>query len=155
MFKLKLLILFLFLLLIVLISATAYSLTEFNLFSSPERFSPSDWITEQEITVTSDQVIINVLNPTWAKFTDTNSMDPFIDERSNAIEVKPEFPEQIKIGDVVSYKTKYGSIIHRVIEINEDENGFYYRVQGDNNTLADPIKVIFENIEGVVVAVIY
>src|SRR3989344_87490 len=140
MFKSKLFIVSLLLIFIltILVSITVLS---FNLFSSRERSSPSDWISEQQISVQKDKVILNILNPTWAKFTNTNSMDPFIDEHSNAIEIKPNSPEQINVGDVISYNSPYGIIIHRVIDINSDQTGLYYTVQGDNNTISDPVKV--------------
>ncbi len=140
---------------LILASAAVLSFTGFGLFTAPERHSPSDWITEDQISVYSDKVILNVLNPIWAKFTNTNSMDPFIDELANAIEIKPRSAEQIQIGDVISYQTSYGTVIHRVVQKNADTQGVYYIVQGDNNTLQDPVKVRFAEVEGVVIAVIY
>lgn len=139
----------------VIFSAAAFSRASLNLFSAPERASPGNWIKEEQIIVTKDQVTLNILNPTWARFTDTNSMDPFIDEQTNAIEIKPESAEMIQVGDIISYRTSIGTIIHRVIEISSDQQGIYYRVQGDNNTISDPLLVRFKDIEGVVVAVIY
>ncbi|OGZ62817.1 MAG: hypothetical protein A2639_01975 [Candidatus Staskawiczbacteria bacterium RIFCSPHIGHO2_01_FULL_34_27] len=82
-------------------------------------------------------------------------MDPFIDEDSHAIEIIPDSPGKIQVGDVISYKTSYGIIIHRVINKGEDNKGVYYLVQGDNNTIRDPFKVRFDEVQGVVVAVIY
>ncbi|MBU0459580.1 MAG: hypothetical protein KKH52_03440 [Nanoarchaeota archaeon] len=126
-----------------------------NLLSSPERQSPSNWIKEEQIKVFNDRVILEIPGATWAKFTDTNSMDPFIDEEANAIELKPEDADSINIGDVISYETAYGVLIHRVIEKGVDSSGMYYYVKGDNNTLRDPFKVRFEDVKGVVVAVVY
>ena len=57
---------------ITIFSITVMAISETNLLSSPERSSPSDWIKENQILVTNDKVILNVLNPIWAKFTDTN-----------------------------------------------------------------------------------
>ena len=37
------------------------------------------------IHVSSDQVVIKINNPKWASFTNTNSMDPLLDEDSNAV----------------------------------------------------------------------
>jgi hypothetical protein len=139
----------------IIFSITVLSLTDTNILTSPERSSPSDWVKENQILIHKDKVILNILNPTWAKFTDTNSMDPFIDETSHAIEILPQSADQVNVGDVIAYKTIYGSIIHRVIEKGEDSKGVYYIVQGDNNKTRDPFKVRFGDIEGVVVAVIY
>ena len=84
-------------------------------------------------------------------------MDPVFDYGSNAIEIKPQSPEQIHVGDIVSYNSKYasGSIIHRVIEINQDEDGWYCLMKGDNNPYRDPEKVRFEQVQRLVVAIIY
>lgn len=126
-----------------------------SFFSSPEIFSPSDWIKQDQIKVYSNKVIIELEQPTWASFTNTNSMDPFLDETSNAIEIKPSSPESIQPGDIISFHTEFGIIIHRVIEKGEDEEGIYYTVKGDNNSFQDPFKVRFSQIQGVLVAIIY
>ncbi len=128
---------------------------EVSFFKSPELNSPSDWIKEKQIKVYPTEVVIKINNPLWAKFTDTNSMDPFIDENSNAIEIKPKSALDIKVGDVVSYRAKKDIIIHRVVKVDKDDQGIYYLVKGDNNKLNDPVKVRFKEVVGVVVAVIY
>jgi hypothetical protein len=126
-----------------------------SLFGGKEVFSPSDWVKENQIKVYRNKVVLDIEDATWASFTDTNSMDPFIDETSNAIEILPEGADAINVGDVISYKSNYGTIIHRVIEKGSDEDGFYFIVKGDNNKFQDPFKVRFSQIKGVVVAVVY
>lgn len=136
------------------------SLLPFSL-AAPEKASPNDWVREEQIKVYKDRVILEIPNALWAGFTDTNSMDPFLDERSNAIEIKPSSPEEVKVGDVIAYNIDdslyggQGTLIHRVVEKGIDREGVYYKVKGDNSTIADPFKVRFEQIEGVVVAVVY
>ena len=118
--------------------------------------SPSDWIKENQIQVQKDKVVINIENAKWAKFTDTDSMLPFLDENSNAIEVIPRNENDIKIGDIVSYRAFTNDIvIHRVIEKGTDEQGVYFILKGDNNPYPDPEKVRFSQIQRVLVAVIY
>ena len=118
--------------------------------------SPSDWIKENQIQVQKDKVIINIENAKWAKFTDTDSMLPFLDENSNAIEVIPRNENDIKIGDIVSYRAFTNDIvIHRVIEKGVDEQGVYFILKGDNNPYPDPEKVRFSQVQRVLVAVIY
>jgi len=150
---------FVSLLVIIFISLGVFSLADRQIpatfFGSHEISSPSDWIQENQIQVYPNQIILNIDNATWASFTDTNSMDPFLDAESNAIEIKPSSAEQINVGDVISYRTSYATIIHRVIEKGTDEQGLYFIVKGDNNKLKDPQKVRFEEIKGVVVAIIY
>jgi len=119
--------------------------------------SPSAWITDTQIGVYSKSVILNVEDPQWATFTDTHSMEPVISSRSYAIEVVPKSADQINVGDIVSYKSKYadGTIIHRVIQKSSDADGIYFIVKGDNNPTQDPGKIRFDQIQRVVVAIIY
>jgi signal peptidase I len=119
--------------------------------------SPSDWIEEKNIGVYSKQVILDIKEAEWATFTDTHSMEPVISARSNAIEIVPKSPEDIGVGDIVSYKSEYadGIIIHRVIEKGIDNQGVYFILKGDNNPEKDPGKIRFSQIKRVVVAIIY
>lgn len=125
--------------------------------SPDEKNSPFDWIKEDQIHVYNDKIIIDLKDAEWATFTDTNSMDPIIDYGANAIEIVPKNESYIHLGDIVSYKSDYasGTIIHRVIEINQDEEGWYCRTKGDNNPDIDPGKIRFSQIQRLVVAVIY
>jgi hypothetical protein len=137
--------------------ADSNSFVERYFFNNKERISPSDWIKQDQIDVFRDRVVINLDNPQWAVFTDTNSMDPVIDANAHAIEIIPQSPDQINVGDIVSYDSSYvdGAVIHRVIEIGEDEGGWYCRTKGDNNALEDPGKIRFNQILRVLVAIIY
>lgn len=130
-----------------------------NIFDSfnKERQSPSDWIKENQIHVYEDRIVIDLEGAVWSRFTDTNSMDPLFDKGSNGIEIIPESADDINIGDIISYKSEYASgiIIHRVIDKGEDEQGVYFTVKGDNNGAADPGKIRFEQIEGVLVGILY
>ena len=123
--------------------------------ASSERISPHDWISQNEIHVYNDKVVIDVTNPQWAYFTNTNSMDPVIDETSHAIEIVPESPEDIHLGDIISYKDGDDAVIHRVIGISSDEQGTYYIMKGDNNPIKDLKRVRFNDIQRIVVAIIY
>ena len=149
------LLIYLTLTIVLSLAVISVSNSSFNPLKSPELSSPSNWIKEDQIKVYNDGVVLDILNPTWAKFTNTNSMDPFIDEDSNAIEILPNNPNDINAGDVISYRSSSGVIIHRVIEKGFDDLGIYYIVKGDNNSIRDPFKVRFNDVEGVVVAVIY
>ena len=127
------------------------------LFASPDVDSPYDHIPESSIHVFQDRIVLDIKNASWASFTDTNSMDPFIDAGANSIEIKPKSEHDIHIGDVISFKTEYadGIIIHRVVDIGEDNQGRYFITKGDNNPEIDPGKRRFEDIQGIVVAVVY
>jgi len=120
-----------------------------------ERQSPSDRIKEDQIYVYNDEVVIKVENAVWATFTDTNSMDPVLDDGANAIQVVPKSQSEIKVGDIISFESRVGPIIHRVVKISYDEEGWYATTKGDNNPEPDPVKVRFEDIRRVLVAIIY
>jgi len=121
----------------------------------PERDSPGDYIKEWEIHVYPNKVVIDVDQPILAAFADTNSMDPVFDAQHNAIEVVPTRTSDIQVGDIVSYKTDYGSIIHRIKEIGQDQDGWYAIFQGDNNPVPDPGRIRFNQIQRKVVAFVY
>ncbi|MCB9359472.1 hypothetical protein H6503_06065 [Candidatus Woesearchaeota archaeon] len=123
--------------------------------SNEERASPSDIIPEDKIHVLNDKIIIEVENPEWAKFTDTNSMDPVFDIGANALQIVPESYKQIGVGDIISFSTSSGVIIHRVIETGIDDDGWYARTKGDNNAYADPGKVRFDQVKKLLIGVIY
>ena len=131
--------------------------TQSFLYANPDISSPADHIEESAIEVYSDKVILNIANPQWARFTDTNSMDPVLDQGSNAIEIIPQSPDAIHVGDIISYENAIsgGTIIHRVSEIGYDDNGWFAVTKGDNNPTADPMKVRFDDIQRLVVAIVY
>lgn len=121
----------------------------------PERDSPGDYIKEYQIHIYPDKVVIDVPNAILASFADTNSMDPVLDAGHNAIHVVPKRESDVQVGDIVSYKTEYGSIIHRIIEINQDEEGWYAIFKGDNNPVPDPGRIRFDQLQRKAVAIIY
>ena len=98
-----------------------------------DKNSPYDWIKPEQIFVYNDQVIIEISNPEWSIFTDTKSMDPLIDSTSNAIEIIPRNENDIHIGDIIAYKSKYkdGIVTHRVVDIGYDALGW----NGEQGTL--------------------
>jgi len=124
--------------------------------STKERSSPADHITEDQIHVYNDRVSIDIQDATWGTFMDTNSMDPVLDAGHNSLELKPKDFKDVKLGDIIVYKSEeYGYIIHRVIATGFDTEGWYCTAKGDNNYSEDPWKIRFGQIEGIVVAIIY
>ena len=124
--------------------------------TAPERASPKDRIKESQIHVLNNRVIIDLENAEWATFTDTNSMDPIFDQGSNAIEIVPQKEEDLQVGDIISYESEFaeGTIVHRITELGND-GSWYARVKGDNIDFEDPGKIRFNQIQRVVVAIIY
>lgn len=124
-----------------------------------EQLSPQDWVKEKDIKVYKDRIVINIDNPIWARFADTNSMDPVFDQGSNGLEIPVTNQEILMPGDIVTYKSKYseGTIIHRIVFKGNDERGTYYIVQGDNLDKPDPEKLYADEnrIENVLIGIIY
>ncbi|MFC1752771.1 hypothetical protein ACFL96_05180 [Thermoproteota archaeon] len=119
--------------------------------------SPADHITERQIHVYSDRIVLDIDDAIFAKYADTNSMDPLLDAEANGIEIKPEHSGEIQVGDVISYKSRQtpGLLVHRVVQKGVDDNGYFFVLKGDNNPNLDPEKVRFDQVNGVLVGVIY
>lgn len=119
--------------------------------------SPADHINESLIFVYPDKVVLLIPNSYLARFAATKSMDPVLDVEANAIEIRPYNETEIKPGDIISYRSSLSKelIIHRVIKVGYDEKGWYAIAKGDNNPMHDPEKIRFEQVNGLVVALIY
>ena len=76
--------------------------------------SPQDHVKQKQIHVYGDRIVSDLEEASWAEFTDTDSMDPFIDKGANSFEITPDSIADISVGDVISYKSVYadGLIIH-------------------------------------------
>lgn len=73
----------------------------------------------------------------------SGSMEPVIMTRQFVL-TKTIAPEEIKIDDIIAYKSEdMGKIIiHRVIDVQKDENGkLLFTFKGDNNPAPDPYYV--------------
>ncbi len=118
---------------------------------------PSDHISTDKIRVYDDRVFLDLPDASWSVFTDTHSMDPVLSPNANGLEIKPKSEDDIQVGDIVAYTSHYttGIIVHRVIDKQKDEEGTYYTIKGDNNPTSDPGKIRFNQITGVVVAIVY
>lgn len=58
--------------------------------------------------------------------------------------------QTIKIGDIIAFKHDGKVIVHRVIDIKEENNEKIYKTKGDNNNSADGFNITNMDIEGVV-----
>ncbi|MGV8162256.1 MAG: hypothetical protein ACP5N2_02890 [Candidatus Nanoarchaeia archaeon] len=118
--------------------------------------TPRDRISSEDIKVDSSKVIILVADAYLAEFADTGSMLPALGSDSTGIQIKPVKETDIYPGDVISYRLESGIvIIHRVLEVGYDSEGWYAITKGDNNYFADRTKVRFYQIEKVLVGIIY
>jgi len=118
----------------------------------PEILAPGDWIHYNQIQLNDNSLIINIENASISGYADTNSMVPTLDSGANGIRIVPSDPEQINIGDIISFGEE--SIVHRVVDKGTDEEGIYFITKGDNNQYVDG-KVRFEDIKYVTIGVLY
>ncbi|MEM4230476.1 MAG: signal peptidase I [Candidatus Pacearchaeota archaeon] len=125
-----------------------------GLFHSASISIPTDRINESDIEIYPDKIVIKIENPSISEYADTNSMLPIIDKGANGIRIQPKSEEDIKVGDIISFDSEYGLIVHRVVEIGEDEEGKYFITKGDNNLFSDG-KVRFEQVKYITVGIIY
>ena len=119
---------------------------------SPEQ--PGDWIPKERIKIEKDRVIIYVENAKLSSYAPTGSMLPTLGENANGIKIVPTSPEEIKIGDIITFKRNNILMVHRVISKGEDSKGDYFVTKGDNNSETDG-KVYWEDVESVTIALIY
>jgi len=125
-----------------------------SLFTSNQVHAPSDFIKEDNILVYNDRIVINVDNASLSKYASSGSMLPLFDTGANGIRIKPNSPDEIKLGDIISYERNSELIVHRVIEIGTDEQGIYFITKGDNNALSDG-KVRFDEIKYITIGILY
>ena len=84
----------------------------------------------------------------------SGSMTPNINVYDVVVDVRVDNPEDIEIGDVITFysddpQVGGGTITHRVISIVKDENGKYsYQTKGDYNLIEDDSLVEFSDIVG-------
>jgi len=116
--------------------------------------APSDKINQNNIEVYSDRIVIRLENASISKYAGTQSMIPVFDKGANGIRIIPESEKCVELGDIVTYESNGDLIVHRVIEIGEDEDGTYFVVKGDNNLFSDG-KIRFSQIRYITVAIIY
>jgi signal peptidase I len=117
--------------------------------------APETHVPISDILVSQSKVIISVPDLQQGIVAASQSMDPYLDENDVVLEVKVTDPAEIHEEDIIVFQRGEERIIHRVIEIGHDEEGWYARTKGDNNIRADPEKVRFSDVRGLVVGVIY
>jgi signal peptidase len=77
----------------------------------------------------------------------TGSMEPTIPVGSIVI-IKKVNPEDIKVGDIITFKAGELTVMHRVIDKIVENNTYYFRTQGDANNVPDPWIVKPEDVYG-------
>ena len=125
--------------------------------NNSERPSSGDHTSLDKIMVYDEYALINISGLSLAQYEDTNSMDPILDSEANGLEVVPR-EQDLDIGDIVAYRSNKidGLIVHRIVDMGVDENGkTYYTLKGDNNSKPDTEQVYFDQIEYLLVGVLW
>lgn len=120
----------------------------------PSVNAPHDFISEDQIKVYDDKIILEIENYSLSKYSFTKSMLPIFDSGANGVGIKPKSPEDLNVGDIITFRQDGNLIVHRIIEKGIDEQGWYFITKGDNNNLDDG-KIRFHEVDSVLVALIY
>ena len=116
--------------------------------------APTDWVSEEDIIILGDKVILRIDGATLSNYVDSGSMVPVLDKGANGIRVVPESEAQVGVGDIVSFRVGGLLVVHRVVEKGFDGDGVYFVMKGDANLISDG-KIRFEDIEYVTIGIIY
>lgn len=124
-------------------------------YSDYPKHAPSNYLNQSQIHLTNNSFCVDVENPSMTAYASTGSMIPTIDENTNGIRITPKNESEINVGDLITYIRDGDMIIHRVIKIGHDEEGWYAILLGDNNQGHIDGKVRFSNITKKTIALIY
>lgn len=81
----------------------------------------------------------------------SESMTPKINKGDAVIIHKVKSPKELKKGQVIAFRLKDKTIVHRLVKIEKVNGKTYYRTKGDANNSNDNINLTFDNIRGKVV----
>lgn len=81
----------------------------------------------------------------------SESMTPTIDKGDAVIIHKVSSPKDLKKGDVIAFRLKDKTIVHRLVKIEKVKGTTYYRTKGDANNSVDSINLTFNDIRGKVI----
>ena len=117
-----------------------------RIIRTEEKPSPGDWIDKANIIWDPGLKLLTIRNipfdEVWiADVADTNSMDPVIDIKHNALLGKIKDHSKIQVGDICVYYPypNQPGIMHYVHEITEDAEGRRWRFKGINNYSPDRV----------------
>lgn len=130
------------------------NMREMPLGSSQEKQSPSNYLNESQIEIQDNMVIIKIGNASIGKFANTSSMMPLINENSNSIRIVPVKPEQIHVGDIITFEQDNILVVHRVVETGYDAEGWYAITKGDNTAESDG-RIRFWQIKYITIGILY
>lgn len=77
----------------------------------------------------------------------TNSMEPEL-KKDDVVVIKKANADNLKQGDIITFKQNGETITHRIVQIDDIEDGKLYITKGDNNNVQDEQGLRFDQIEG-------
>lgn len=77
----------------------------------------------------------------------TNSMEPEL-KKDDVVVIKKAKADNLKQGDIITFKQNGETITHRIVQIDDIEDGKLYITKGDNNNVQDEQALRFDQIEG-------
>ena len=80
----------------------------------------------------------------------SGSMEPTI-HTGDIVIAKETNKENLQIGDIISFRLGQSVVTHRIIGIEETENGEVYTTKGDKNNTEDKVEIKIDLIEGKVI----
>lgn len=80
----------------------------------------------------------------------SGSMEPTIITGDMAI-IKECDPKQLKVGDVIAFKSGNAIVTHRIIEVTVEDGENVFITKGDNNNIEDKFPVQQNQVEGIFV----
>jgi uncharacterized protein YfaT (DUF1175 family) len=120
----------------------------------PLSLSCLERVNTSEIQLEPERLIININNLSLSRYGNTSSMNPWITENAKGITIVPKSAAEIKVGDVVTYEQDDILIVHRVILLGQDKEGWYCVMKGDS-TVKDDGKIRFSQIKSILVGILY
>ncbi len=93
--------------------------------------------------------LISGLFPYYIIGVGSESMEPKI-KKGDAVIIHKVKAKDLKEGQVIAFKVKDKTIIHRLVQIEKVDGVTYYRTKGDANNSRDNIALTKESIKGVV-----
>jgi signal peptidase I len=135
-------------------SISGFGIRDLGLGGADVVSAPSDHVSEDDIIVLGDRVILRIEGVTLSNYVDSGSMVPVLDKGANGIRVVPSNESDVEVGDIVSFRSSGILIVHRVAQKGVDNEGVWFEVKGDANLVGDG-KIRFEDIEYVTVGILY
>ena len=118
-----------------------------------ETSTPLDRITEENIFLYDNEIILKIPNATISNYASTGSMKPIFDKGASGIRITPKSSNDIEVGDIVSFRYNENLIVHRVIKKGIDERGVYFITKGDSSLTKEKIR--FEDIEYITIGILW